>query len=380
MEPRSLDGIAAFIRRVRAAGEPRREDDALAPATPAVAQPPDTGASGSDPEPPASLEPAPDLWASPPELDGPLYSQYAESGEDRAASDADWRLAEEALASGAAQEATVVGWNRGGLLVHWRGLQGFLPASQLQRMIRYTTDAERDAAFAGRVGEALTLKVIEVDRGRTRLVFSERALQWGAGDAQSLWQEIQAGQVRRGRVRNLCDFGAFIDLGGVDGLIHISELSWRHVRHPSDALEIGQEVDVYVMSVEPTRKRVALSLKRLMADPWEAIAQRYTPGMIVQGVVTNVLSFGAFARIEDGVEGLIHISELAEGSFLHPRNVINEGDTVTVRVMSIDSATRRLALSLRQARKADEPEHANGSAPAPAPGVGQADVEGAERS
>jgi len=283
-----------------------------------------------------------------PSAEEPLYSQYSDASPAGQGTAAIWQLAEQALRNASCEEATVVGWNRGGLLVQWRDLQGFLPASQLEHMIRYTTDAERDAAFASRVGEALRLQVIEVDPSRKRLVFSERALKWGAGNGQCLWEQLAPGQIRRGRVRNLCDFGAFVDLGGIDGLIHISELSWRHIQHPSDVLQVGQEIDVLVMAVEPERKRIALSLKKLSADPWQDIGQRYHVGQLIHGVVTNVLSFGAFVRIEEGVEGLIHISELAEGNFLHPRNVITEGDAITVRVISIDSASRRLALSLRQ--------------------------------
>lgn len=356
MERRSLAGMAAFVRRVceqitaSAPEEPSESRSTLPP----------------NPQPAADTEAPSEPWAGvgEPQVDEPPDSQLEVGGELDAASEADWGLAEQALEDGLAQESTVVGWNRGGLLVHWRSLQGFLPASQLQRMIRYTSEAERDAAFAGRVGEALQLKVIEVDRSRKRLVFSERALQWGSGNGQCLWEDLAAGQVRRGRVRNLCDFGAFVDLGGIDGLIHISELSWRHVRHPSDSLQIGEEVDVYVMSVEPERKRVALSLKKLSRDPWESLAERYHVGDLVPAVITNVLSFGAFAHIEDGVEGLIHISELAEGSFLHPRNVVAEGDPVRVRIVSIDSANRRLALSLRQVRQADESSRVEGLAPA----------------
>ncbi|MDI7276889.1 MAG: S1 RNA-binding domain-containing protein [Anaerolineae bacterium] len=340
MERRSLRTMASFIRRVSALI-----------AEPSPGGPPQEAEKATSPEQQSEdvLAATPATPVAAPEAEqAARWNAHDEAPQDSAAHEADWRLAEELLATGETQEATVVGWNRGGLLVHWRNLQGFLPASQLQRMIRYSTDAERDAAFAGRVGEALYLKVIEVDRSRKRLVFSERAAQWGTRNGQCLWQELVPGQVRRGRVRNLCDFGAFIDLGGIDGLVHISELAWRHVRHPSESLQIGQEVDVLVMSVEPERKRVALSLKKLTRDPWESVQERYRIGQVVQGIVTNVLSFGAFARIEDGVEGLIHISELAEGNLPHPRDVIAEGDRVTVRVISIDPANRRLGLSLRQ--------------------------------
>lgn len=343
MEQRTLDGMAAFVRRVCAqlpASRPEQPDRAITPRFD----------SHLNPSPLIEADPLPELWAveREPVPSLSLYARYDRSPE-QAASQADWQLAEEALDSGAEQKATVVGWNRGGLLVHWRSLQGFLPASQLQRMIRYTTNEERDTAFASRVGEEMRLKVIEVDRSRKRLVFSERALQWDGNNGQCLWEDLEAGQVRLGRVRNLCDFGAFIDLGGIDGLIHISEIAWSHVRHPSDTLQIGQEVDVYVMSVEPERKRVALSIKKLAPDPWQDVNDRYFVGQIVDAVVTNVTNFGAFARIEDGIEGLVHISEMGEGTILHPRNVVAEGDTITVRIISIETENRRLALSIRQA-------------------------------
>jgi len=153
----------------------------------------------------------------------------------------------------------------------------------------------------------------------------------------------------RGRVRSLCDFGAFIDLGGIDGLVHISELSWQRIEHPRDVLRIGQEVELLVLNVDKEQRKVGLSLKRLEPDPWSTVEERYQVGALIQGTITNVVDFGAFVRIERGLEGLIHISELAEGNFLHPRNVVREGQTVTVRVLSVDGRNRRLALSLRRA-------------------------------
>jgi small subunit ribosomal protein S1 len=149
-------------------------------------------------------------------------------------------------------------------------------------------------------------------------------------------------------VTNLCSFGAFVDLGGLEGLIHVSELSWGRVDHPSDVLEPNQSVDVYVLNIDRERGRVGLSLKRLLPDPWQSVEERYCVGQTVEGIVTHVVVFGAFARIEEGLEGLIHVSELAEGDFLHPRNVVQEGDTVTARILNIDSARRRMGLSLRR--------------------------------
>ena len=238
---------------------------------------------------------------------------------------------------------------QGGLLVNVEGLQGFVPASQLVRFPRHAPALERDAYLVQQKGSDLLLKIIELDRSRNRLVLSERACIWQEEKGEALLDTLQSGDILEGVVSNLCDFGAFVDLGGIDGLIHISELSWRRVNHPQEVLKAGDRVQVYVLSLDREQKRVALSMKRLRQDPWATIEERYQLGQIVHGVVTNVVGFGAFARIEDGLEGLIHISELADGDFLHPRNVVQEGDEVTVRVLHIDGANRRLGLSLRQA-------------------------------
>jgi small subunit ribosomal protein S1 len=189
--------------------------------------------------------------------------------------------------------------------------------------------------------------VIELDASRNRLIFSERAA-INEHDGVTLLGTLQSGQARVGRVNSLCGFGAFVDLGGVEGFIHISEFSWGRVDHPSDILQPGDDVQVYVIDVQPSQSRVSLSLKRLHADPWTLVDQRYTVGQVIEGQVTNVVSFGAFVRVEEGLEGLIHISELAEGNFLHPRNVVQEGERVRARIIRIESATHRLGLSLRQ--------------------------------
>jgi len=262
----------------------------------------------------------------------------------------DWQRAEECLAADEVVELEVTGYNRGGLLVQWGNLTGFVPLSHLVRMPRWNSEEEKLGHLAARVGSTIKLRVLEIDRLRNRLLFSERM----ALDEEEIWNEIQEGKVLRGKVSNLCSFGAFVDLGGgIEGLIHVSELSWGRVEHPKDMLQLGQEVDVYVMSVDPRERRVALSLKRLQPDPWNGVDERYKVGQIVKGVITNVVDFGAFARLEEGVEGLIHISELAEGNFLHPRNVVNEGDEVWVRIIHIDSQNRRLGLSMRRVRAPD---------------------------
>lgn len=262
----------------------------------------------------------------------------------------DWRSCLRCFEAGETLDLEVTGYNRGGLLVKLNQLQGFVPASQLIDLPQRMDPMERRAELARRVGERLKLKVIEVNRDQNRLILSERMATSERGYTEEIWNKLQEGTIHRGVVSNIRPFGAFVDLGGgVEGLIHISEISWRRVDHPSDVLRIGDEIDAYVLSVDRERKRIALSLKRLQPDPWSSVEERYKVGQLVEGTITNVVSFGAFARIEDGLEGLIHISELAEGNFLHPRNVVKEGDVVTVRILNIDSARHRLGLSLRQA-------------------------------
>jgi small subunit ribosomal protein S1 len=259
----------------------------------------------------------------------------------------DWTLAQEADDADDAVELEVTGFNRGGLLVSWNSLRGFVPASQLVDFPVDVDESIRQGSLAERVGKRLLLRIIELEPSQNRLILSERAAQVGPGQRADVLEQLASGQTHNGLVTNLCDFGAFVDLGGIEGLIHISELSWGRIGHPRDVLSSGQRVDVYVMTVDRDQGRVALSLKRLQPDPWKAVENRYVVGEWVEGVVTNVVDFGAFACIEEGLEGLIHVSELAEGQFLHPRNVVNEGDTVKARILNIDSQARRLGLSLR---------------------------------
>ena len=260
--------------------------------------------------------------------------------------DAIWDRMEALLASGETVEVRISGYNRGGLLTEVESLQGFVPASHLYGTSLPASPTLRAAAFAARVGEGLKVRVVEIDRSRCRLILSERlAREDGRGDL--LLSSLEPGQVCTGTVTNLCPFGAFVDLGGFEGLIHISELSWGRVETAADVLQPGDLVEVVVLQVHPEERKVALSRKRLTPDPWQGVEQRYYPGQTLEAVITNVVSFGAFARLEAGLEGLIHISELAEGSFMHPRNVVNEGDQVRVRVLHVDSVKRRIALTMR---------------------------------
>lgn len=261
--------------------------------------------------------------------------------------DEDWNTASYIMDNDEVLNLKVVGYNQGGLLVEWKSLRGFVPASQLIRFPQTQTEPARRDALIERVGDMLHLRVIELDKEKNRLILSERAAQVEAGTREQILSELSVGDVVVGKVTNLCDFGAFIDLGGVEGLVHISELSWGRVGHPKDMLDSHAQVEVYVLDVDPENARIALSIKRLHPDPWATVQERYQIGEVIEGVITNVVDFGAFACIEEGLEGLIHFSELAEGHFLHPRNVVNEGDKVRARILSIDGKARRLGLSLR---------------------------------
>lgn len=259
----------------------------------------------------------------------------------------DWRQITYLMNADSVLELKVVGYNRGGLLVEWQSLRGFVPASQLVRFPATLNENVRRDALIDRVGSMLSLRVIELDQEKNRLIFSERAAQVEAGTRDQILNELSQGDIVIGKVTNLCDFGAFIDLGGVEGLVHISELSWGRVGHPADMLERNSHVEVYVLNVDPDNARIALSIKRLHPDPWATVEERYTVGEVIEGTITNVVDFGAFACIEEGLEGLIHFSELAEGHFLHPRNVVEEGEVIKARILSIDGKARRLGLSLR---------------------------------
>jgi small subunit ribosomal protein S1 len=259
----------------------------------------------------------------------------------------DWQDIEATMHNDEVIELHVIGYNRGGILVEWRSLHGFVPASQLTDFPATANSTVRQNSLRDMIGKMLKLRVIELNREQNRLILSERAAQVQAGERAGILQRLQPGDSVNGTITNLCDFGAFVDLGGLEGLIHISELSWGRVGHPADILERGQHVYVHVLEIERQAGRIALSLKRLHPDPWATVTERYQIGQVVEGEITNVVDFGAFACIEDGLEGLIHVSELAEGHFLHPRNVVCEGQRVTARVLSIDSRARRLGLSLR---------------------------------
>jgi small subunit ribosomal protein S1 len=262
----------------------------------------------------------------------------------------DWQTAQEYLEQGKLWEGEVTGYNKGGLIVPFGKLRGFVPSSQLPGAPRAKpAEDKRLDQLKGFVGMKLPVKVIEVDRNRRRLILSARAAEreWRAQMKDQLFAEIKEGEVRHGVVSSLCDFGAFIDLGGVEGLVHVSELSWQRVRHPKEVLKVGEEVDAYVLRVDKERQRVGLSIKKLLPEPWAGVSERYVVNQIVQATITNLVDFGAFARIDAGVEGLIHISELSDTPVNHPTEVVSVGDVVTVKILRIDAEHRRLGLSLK---------------------------------
>lgn len=286
--------------------------------------------------------------ALPLELAEPLPVEALAPDEVAAPAPADpWETAQLYMTADRMLQLKVIGFNKGGLLVAWNNIQGFVPASQLIDFPQFHVPRERLQALAGWRDRVLTLKIIEVNKANSRLILSERATLVAAEQRETLLGDVRMGQQREGKVTNLTDFGAFIDLGGVEGLVHISEISWSRVVHPSAVLRPGQSVRVTVLSVDPNAARVALSIKRLHSDPWLTADERYRPGQRVRGVIGNITTYGAFVILEEELEGLVHISELAEGMFMHPRDVVRSGEEVVARVLSVDGRKKRIALSLR---------------------------------
>jgi len=269
----------------------------------------------------------------------------------RAQEQLSWENVDKLLENSSAVESKITGFNKGGLIVTVEGLRGFVPSSQISAMRRtQVTGDTPEQRWQKMVGQPITVRVIEVDRERRRLILSERAA--SAETRQSIkervLEELEEGKVYTGRVTSLADFGAFINVNGADGLVHLSELSWDHIAHPREALEVGQEVKVKVINVDREKKRIGLSVRALQEDPWRARVQKYTVGQLVEGVITRLTKFGAFARLEGDIEGLIHISEIADHRIEHPKEVLKEGDVKSLRVIRIDADQHRIGLSLRK--------------------------------
>jgi small subunit ribosomal protein S1 len=290
----------------------------------------------------------------PEDQNGNVVLSYVRAREER-----DWRTVESLLASGDTYEGKIIGYNKGGLIVPIGSLRGFVPASQISILRRVDSNAETPEQRWGKmVGDAIQVRVIEVDRERRRLILSERsALQETRETLKDrLLEELKEGAIRTGRVTSLADFGAFVNIDGADGLVHLSEITWERIQHPNEVLKVGQEVQVKVISMDRERKRIGLSIRQLLPDPWMQKVEGLKEGQLIEGTITHLTKFGAFARLGEDLEGLIHVSELSEQRVAHPKEVVKEGDVVTLRVIKIDPERRRIGLSLR---KVDSPAYAD---------------------
>ena len=279
----------------------------------------------------------------------------------RALAEKDWERAEELMESQDIFDGTVAACNRGGVIVKLGQVRGFVPASQLSSTSQSQSIEEEESGSDDRwsnlMGNPLKLKVIDIDRNRNRLILSERLAmrEWRRQQKEQLLESLKEGDVYDGVISSIADFGAFVDLGGADGLIHLSELSWNRVSHPSEVVAVGEKVKVQILSVDLERRRIGLSLRRLQPQPWDLVDDMYEVGQIVTGRITKLVNFGAFARLDDsGVEGLIHISELSNQRVNHPKEVVAEGEEHQLRIIRIDTDKQRMGLSLKQALPVEE--------------------------
>ncbi len=277
----------------------------------------------------------------------------------RALEEKDWLFAESLLASGDAYEGNIVGFNKGGLIIPIGQLRGFVPASQVSLLRRIDSSGSTpEQRWGSMIDEPITVAVIEVDRERRRLILSERVALQETRESlkERLLDELSEGDVRTGRVTSLADFGAFVNIEGADGLVHLSEISWERIEHPREVLKVGQEVQVKVIGVDRERKRIGLSIRQLQEDPWVEKIEDLKEGQLIEGTITHLTKFGAFARLDEDFEGLIHISEISEQRVAHPKEILHEGDVVTLRVIKIEPERHRIGLSLR---KVDSPAYSD---------------------
>ena len=280
---------------------------------------------------------------------------------DRARGEKGWRVLQQRFEEGESFQVQVSGHNKGGLLVNVEGVHAFIPFSQAISAQPPSEEEESGDKQEGSqpdslIGETLLVKVIEINRARNRVILSERAAiqDWRAIQKDRLLDELHEGEIRKGRVSSIRSFGVFVDLGGADGLAHLSELSWERDKSPEELFRVGQEVDVYIMKVDTEAKKIALSIRRAQPEQWEEIVDKYKVGQVVTGTITKLVTFGAFARIEGPVEGLIHVSELVNRRITHPREIVKEGDVVPLKIVRVERDRQRLGLSLRQAREEAE--------------------------
>ena len=269
----------------------------------------------------------------------------------RAQEQLSWENVDKLLANDEVIESKIIGFNKGGLIVGVEGLRGFVPSSQISALRRSQSTGETpEQRWQKMIGQPISVRVVEVDRERRRLILSERAASTESRQSikERVIEELEEGKTYTGRVTSLANFGAFININGADGLVHLSELSWDHIDHPREVLEVGQEVKVKVINVDKEKKRIGLSVRALQEDPWRSRVEKYSVGQLVEGVITRLTKFGAFARLEGDIEGLIHISEIAEHRIEHPKEVLKEGEVKSLRVIRIDADQHRIGLSLRK--------------------------------
>ena len=268
----------------------------------------------------------------------------------------DWNRAEELMNSETLWTGEITDSNKGGVIVTFGHLRGFVPASHVLDLPRGLKEEQRIAVLQELIGREITVKVIEVNRKRRRLVFSQLEAEQENRTArkEALLNELAEGTSRRGVVSGLCDFGAFVDLGGADGLIHISELAWRRVRHPSQVVAVGDEIDVFILHLDEQGKRIGLSLKRLLPNPWTLVDDMYHIGQLVEGVISRLESFGAFISLEPGIEALLHVSQMSNNPDENPLRHLYEGQKLLMRIISIESGRQRLGLSLTEVTAAEK--------------------------
>ena len=283
---------------------------------------------------------------NPEDSNGNLVLSYTQAREEE-----NWKNAEELMANKTPFESKIIAYNKGGLIVGLNGLRGFVPASQiaLSRRASMTGDTP-EQRYGKMIGEPISCIVIEVDRERRRLIFSERQASNETREVikERIIENLHEGDIRKGRVTSLADFGVFVNINGADGLVHLSEISWNQVKNPAEVLKVGDEVTVKVISVDKEKKRIGLSIRQTQDDPWSDRIAKYQVGQLLEAEITRLTKFGAFAKLEDDLEGLIHISEISEKRITHAKEVLHEGDKVTVRVIKIDPDAHRIGLSIRR--------------------------------
>jgi len=273
----------------------------------------------------------------------------------RALEETSWDKAEEIHKNKGTYSGKVAGYNKGGLLVAFDKLRGFVPSSQLSyERLKDAIGNTPEERYGKMVGDAIEVSVIEVDRSRRRLILSERLACGETRDSirEKVIEDLNVGDVLTGKITSVANFGIFVNVNGADGLVHISELSWDEVSDPSEKFKVGQTVQVKVINIDQEKKRIGLSIRQLEDDPWVDKIENLKVGMLVEGTITNLTKFGAFAKIQDDIEGLVHISEISDTHITHPKEVLHEGESVTLRIIKIEPDSHRIGLSLRRVESA----------------------------